>query len=283
MKGLRPFYPPPHRLVKLSSGLCNGWTGLRRSHPASHPRSIVCDLVPMPDPKRDKTLTEPKSGHYKLRKMSRFLLALRCFFAVLLRFRLPDDAVRLLPPDSKRLSDAKPAERTDTASLPKPAPVEAKPVEAKPAEAKPAEPSPAKPAEPSPADRDALRQRGAVQLLSVLQREGRLIDFLLEDIDGYSDAQVGAAVRDIHRGCRKGLSEHLQIVPIRPEPDEALVKIAAGHDPSQVRLIGHVTGRPPFEGSLRHHGWRTTKCSLADIPAGHDPTVICPAEVEIAG
>ena len=217
-------------------------------------------------------MTEPESGHYKLRPMSRFLLALRCFFAVLLRFRLPDDAVRLLPPDAKRLPDAKPVNRTDAAQD---AVAKAKPVEAKPVEIKPAE--------PSAADRDALRQRGAVQLLSVLQREGRLIDFLLEDIDGYSDAQVGAAVRDIHRGCRKGLSEHLQIVPIRPEPDEALVKIAAGHDPSQVRLIGHVTGRPPFEGSLRHHGWRTTKCSLADIPAGHDPTVICPAEVEIAG
>lgn len=227
-------------------------------------------------------MTEPESGHYKLRPMSRFLLALRCFFAVLLRFRLPDDAVRLLPPDAKRLPDGKPVNRTDAAqdAVAKAKPVEAKPVEAKPVEAKPVE---IKPAEPSAADRDALRQRGAVQLLSVLQREGRLIDFLLEDIDGYSDAQVGAAVRDIHRGCRKGLSEHLQIVPIRPEPDEALVKIAAGHDPSQVRLIGHVTGRPPFEGSLRHHGWRTTKCSLADIPAGHDPTVICPAEVEIAG
>lgn len=241
---------------------------------------------------RDKTLTEPESEHYKLRPMSRFLLALRCFFAVLLRFRLPDDAVRLLPPDAKRLPDAKTAARTEVAQasvtkadVAEAKPVEAKPVEAKPVEAKTVEAKPveAKPAEPSAADRDALRQRGAVQLLSVLQREGRLIDFLLEDIDGYSDAQVGAAVRDIHRGCRKGLSEHLQIVPIRPEPDEALVKIAAGHDPSQVRLIGHVTGRPPFEGSLRHHGWRTTKCSLADIPAGHDPTVICPAEVEIAG
>ena len=237
-------------------------------------------------------MTEPESGHYKLRPMSRFLLALRCFFAVLLRFRLPDDAVRLLPPDAKRLPDAKPVNRTDAAqdAVAEAKPVEAKPVETKPVEAKPVEAKPVeakpveiKPAEPSAADRDALRQRGAVQLLSVLQREGRLIDFLLEDIDGYSDAQVGAAVRDIHRGCRKGLSEHLQIVPIRPEPDEALVKIAAGHDPSQVRLIGHVTGRPPFEGSLRHHGWRTTKCSLADIPAGHDPTVICPAEVEIAG
>ena len=217
--------------------------------------------------------------------MSRFLLALRCFFAVLLRFRLPDDAAKLLPPELKRLPDGTPkpaepvaSETSSTKAEAKSVPVEVKPIEVKPVEVKPAVVEP-----PSGAERDALRQRGAVQLLSVLQREGRLIDFLLEDIDGYSDAQIGAAVRDIHRGCRKGLSEYLQIVPIRPEPDEALVKIAAGHDPSQVRLIGHVTGRPPFEGSLRHHGWRTTKSNLADIPAGHDPTVICPAEVEIAG
>ncbi len=223
--------------------------------------------------------------------MSRFLLALRCFFAVLVRFRLPDDAAKLLPPELKRLPDvgrdAKPATKQDAKAdvekaAPAAEPASADKSPAKP-ESKPAEAKPAVVETPSGAERDALRQRGAVQLLSVLQREGRLIDFLLEDIDGYTDAQIGAAVRDIHRGCRKGLSEHLHIVPIRPEPDEALVKIAAGHDPSQVRLIGHVTGRPPFEGSLRHHGWRTTKSNLADIPAGHDPTVICPAEVEIAG
>jgi len=207
--------------------------------------------------------------------MSRFLLALRCFFAVLLRFRLPDDAVKLLPPELLRLPEplAKPEVKAEPVVKP-----EAKPepkLEVKP-EVKAAEP-------PSGAERDALRQRGAVQLLSVLQREGRLVDFLLEDIDGYSDAQVGAAVRDIHRGCRKGLAEHCQIAPIRPEPDEAVVKIAAGHDPSQVRLIGHVTGKPPFEGSLRHHGWKMAHSSLSDIPAGHDPSVICPAEVEIAG
>jgi hypothetical protein len=127
------------------------------------------------------------------------------------------------------------------------------------------------------------RRRGAVQVLAVLQREGRLLDFLFEDIDTYADGQIGAAVRDIHRGCRKALAEHVRIAPIRPEPDEAVVRIPAGHDASQVRLIGQVSGRPPFEGTLRHHGWRTTQINLPDVPAGHDPTVIAPAEVEIGG
>lgn len=118
-------------------------------------------------------------------------------------------------------------------------------------------------------------------MLSILQREGRLLDFLMEDIDSYADAQIGAAVRDIHRGCRKALGEHLKVRPIRSEPDEAVVKIPDGYDPSQIRLVGRVTGRPPFEGTLRHHGWRTGDINLSDIPAGHDPSVICPAEVEI--
>jgi hypothetical protein len=234
--------------------------------------------------------------------MSRFLLALRCFFAVLLRFRLPPDAARLLPPpdlggpprrlrpdadrpDDADLASAKPS-KTDVqdavvverkppvASTPGPAPI-SPPVEVVPA--------PGPKAEISDADRESLRHRGAVQILAVLQREGRLLDFLFEDIDGYADAQIGAAVRDIHRGCKKALKDHLNVAAIRPEPDEAVVRIPAGHDASQIRLVGNVTGRPPFEGTLRHHGWRTTRIQLSDTPSSHDPSVICPAEVEIGG
>lgn len=151
-------------------------------------------------------------------------------------------------------------------------------------------PAPAPPAAPpvlpSPAAADSGAHkngvhRGAVQLLGVLQREGRLLDFLMENIDSYSDGQIGAAVRDIHRGCKKALVEHLKVQPIRSEPDEAVVRIPDGYDPSQIRLVGRVTGRPPFEGTLRHHGWRTGEINLSDIPAGHDTSVIYPAEVEI--
>lgn len=213
--------------------------------------------------------------------MSRLLLALRCFFAVLLRFKLPEDAVALLPPPDlgpgtgRRLdstSDAQLVERTPEPAPPPPPPAPEPP----PAAAAPVEPMPAS------VDVEGIRRRGAVQLLALLQREGRLLDFLMESIDSYSDAQIGAAVRDIHRGCKKGLAEHLKILPIRPEPDEAVVRIPQGHDPSQVRLIGQVTGRPPFEGTLRHHGWRTASIQLQDVPPGHDPSVICPAEVEIS-
>lgn len=222
--------------------------------------------------------------------MSRFLLALRCFFAVLLRFRLPPDAVALLPPpEPEALGGAPPkslpgpsevAPEPPQPALKQPAPQPAQQIEVKPVESAPA-PPPAQGAEVSDEQRQALRHRGAVQILSVLQREGRLLDFLFEDIDSYADAQIGAAVRDIHRSCKKALKEHMSIAPIRPEPDEAVVRIPAGHDASQVRLVGNVTGRPPFEGTLRHHGWRTTRIQLSDTPAGHDPSVIAPAEVEI--
>jgi hypothetical protein len=210
--------------------------------------------------------------------MTLFLLALRCFFAVLLRRPLPPQLVALLPPpDLAPLREA-PVAAPEPPSAPEPIP--APPVAA-------AEPEPAlPPASPPPLDEAGQaeqRRRGAVQVLAVLQREGRLLDFLSEDIDSYSDGQIGAAVRDIHRGCRKALAEHVKVAPIRPEPDEAVVRIPAGHDASQVRLIGQVSGRPPFEGTLRHHGWRTTHFNLPDIPAGHDPTVIAPAEVEIGG
>lgn len=233
--------------------------------------------------------------------MSRFLLALRCFFAVLLRFRLPPDAARLLPPPDLGGPPRRPrpdADREDAAParLPKAEVQDAVVVERKPPAVQvpapspapvspPAEvvPAPAPKAELSDADRESLRHRGAVQILAVLQREGRLLDFLFEDIDSYADAQIGAAVRDIHRGCKKALKDHLNVAPIRPEPDEAVVRVQAGHDASQLRLIGNVTGRPPFEGTLRHHGWRTTRIQLSDTPSSHDPSVICPAEVEIGG
>jgi len=200
--------------------------------------------------------------------MNRFILALRCFLAVLLRSSLPPQAVALLLPVPP------PAEK-EAPALPSAAPPQEPPLPPAPPAAEPQQ------AQPARVDSAGSVHRGAVQLLGLLQREGRLLDFLMETIDGYSDAQIGAAVRDIHRGCRKALGEHMRVRAIRPEPDEAVVRIPEGYDPSEIRLVGRVTGRPPFEGTLRHHGWRTGEINLSDIPAGHDPSVICPAEVEI--
>jgi uncharacterized protein DUF2760 len=120
-----------------------------------------------------------------------------------------------------------------------------------------------------------------LRLLALLQREGRLLDFLLEDIQGYADDQVGAAVRDIHRNCQKALKEHLTFVPVLNAPEGAKVDVPAGFDPSAIRLTGNVTGQPPFTGALQHHGWRVKELKLAKPPEGQDEFVVHPAEVEL--
>jgi hypothetical protein len=121
-----------------------------------------------------------------------------------------------------------------------------------------------------------------LRVLAVLQRDGRLVDFLQEDIDAYSDAQIGAAVRDIHRGCRKSLQDYLTIEPIIEGAEEQPVTVQADFDPAAVRLVGNVNGAPPFRGTLKHHGWRVRSVHLPLLPvARDDSSVLSPAEVEI--
>jgi hypothetical protein len=120
-----------------------------------------------------------------------------------------------------------------------------------------------------------------VRLLAVLQREGRLIDFLLEDIQNYPDAQVGAAVKDIHRKCHTAIKEHLVLEPVMTQSEGATVEVPAGFDPSTVRVIGNVTGNPPYRGTLQHHGWRVKELKLAEPPEGQDERILMPAEVEV--
>ena len=120
-----------------------------------------------------------------------------------------------------------------------------------------------------------------LRMLALLQREGRLVDFLLEDIQGYPDDQVGAAVRDIHRKCQAALKEHLALEPVLNQPEGGTVEVPAGFDPSAIRLVGNVTGEPPFRGTLQHHGWRVQEFKLAAPPEGQDELVLMPAEVEL--
>ncbi len=123
----------------------------------------------------------------------------------------------------------------------------------------------------------------AVQLLSLLQRKGRLIDFLRENLDGFDDAQIGAAVRSVHEGCRETLDRHFRIEPIYAETEGEAVTVAPGFDARSVRLIGDVTGEPPFRGRLRHRGWRMSAVDLpALMPDQNDSNVIAAAEVEVS-
>ncbi len=137
-------------------------------------------------------------------------------------------------------------------------------------------------ARPAVVDDGPVRRRSdAVQLLAVLQREGRLVDFLQEEIADYADAQIGAAVRSVHAGCRKALAEHLEVEPVMDDDEGAAVTVAKGFDPSSVRLTGEVAGDPPFKGALRHRGWRAARVDLPTDARGQDPNVVAPAEVEV--
>jgi hypothetical protein len=122
----------------------------------------------------------------------------------------------------------------------------------------------------------------ALRLLALLQQEARFIDFLEEDIAPYSDEQVGAAVRSIHEGCRKALADRIQLARVFEQEDGAAIVVDKGFDPSAVRLTGNVSGEPPFRGTLQHGGWRAARVALPEWPEGMDPTILAPAEVEIA-
>jgi hypothetical protein len=192
--------------------------------------------------------------------MSRLFLAFACFFRVLFGQKLPAGALALLP------------ETTTPVSQPTPKP-------AKPAE--PAKPV-TKPADDKPRVSTAQHHRdGALALLALLQREGRLVDFLQEPLDGFSDADIGAAARDVHRGCKKVLAQHLSLEPVMPGAEEAKVSVPKGFDPAEIRLIGEAKGEPPLRGTLRHHGWRVVDAKLPALAEGIDRTVIAPAEVEL--
>ena len=126
-----------------------------------------------------------------------------------------------------------------------------------------------------------LMNVGACRILSILQNKGRLIDFFQEDITGYPDAQIGAAVRHMHQDCRNALREYVTLTPVMSEKEGEPVVVSEGFDPSEIRLTGHITGRPPFEGILQHSGWKITRIQLPEQPKGQKYTVIAPAEVEM--
>jgi hypothetical protein len=121
----------------------------------------------------------------------------------------------------------------------------------------------------------------ALQLLSLLQREGRLVDFLEQDITGFSDQDVGAAARLVHQGCRETLRRLTTVQPVRAENEGSSVTLEAGFAASEVKLIGDVKGSPPYRGTLRHRGWRVATMNLPTVVEGHDDSILAPAEVEL--
>ena len=120
-----------------------------------------------------------------------------------------------------------------------------------------------------------------LRLLTVLQRDGRLLDFFLEDISAYTDNDLGVGVRELHRKSQAALKEHLVLEPVMPQEEGESVQVPAGFDLSAIRLTGNVHGDPPFRGTVKHRGWRVKDYKLAAPPEGQDEFVVFPAEVEI--
>ena len=174
--------------------------------------------------------------------MSRIVLAFRSFFNILFSGSLSDTAIQQLGL-SRREAPRPPA------AAPSPQPV-------------------ARPAD------------GALQLLGILQRDSRLVDFLMEDISGYSDDQVGAAVRELHDQCRDALARYVSLQPVIDGVEGTFAK-APSSDPTVVKFVGNVPAKPPSGGTLRHKGWKAAKIDLPALSPRQDASIVAPAEIEV--
>ena len=134
---------------------------------------------------------------------------------------------------------------------------------------------------PAPAPKAPLRSE-AITLLATLQREARFLDFLMEPLAGYADAQVGAVARDVHRDCGAVVKRLFDPRPSVAQEEGGTLEVSAGFDAGRYRLTGNVAGQPPYRGRLVHPGWEAAKCELPTWTGTKDSArVIAPAEVEL--
>ena len=183
---------------------------------------------------------------------TRLSFAFRCFFSLLFQGKIPQDVLQAL------------AARVEVSPL------------ATAAKATPAAPE-VRGDKPNPESHDR-----AVQMLALLQRDGRLVDFLEEDVSAYPDGQLGAAVRSIHTSCRQVLDRYIKLEPILSSEEDQPVTVAVGFDSAAIKLVGKVTDELPIRGLLRHRGWRVTEVTLPSLPQGSGTAIVAPAEVEVA-
>jgi Domain of unknown function (DUF2760) len=174
--------------------------------------------------------------------LNRIVLAFKCFFGLLFHGELSETTIAELGLSRRTAAPAKPAAAAPVVAV-------------------------------NTAD-------GALQILGILQRDSRLIDFLMEDIAAYSDEQVGAAVRELHDQCRDSIGRYLSLQPVIDGVEGTFAKVPSA-DPNVVKFIGNVPAGKPSGGTLRHKGWRVSKVELPSIAARQDVSVIAPAEIEI--
>ncbi|HAK96426.1 MAG TPA: DUF2760 domain-containing protein [Planctomycetes bacterium] len=129
--------------------------------------------------------------------------------------------------------------------------------------------------------KEDILAEGAARLLACLQQDGRLVDFLREDIDGYDDAQVGAAARSMHRSCRRALDKVVTLAAVIEGRERSPVTVPEGFDALAITIEGNLGARPPLRGVLLHPGWKAVSVALPPVARGRDPALIAPAEVEV--
>lgn len=137
------------------------------------------------------------------------------------------------------------------------------------------------PSGPTRQERKRNERFRSLHLISLLQREGRLLDFFNEDLDNFNNEQIGAAVRKIHTDCKLVIQKYIGPKPIMDQDEGDHVTIEPGFDPSSIKMTGNVSGKPPFKGTLQHRGWRCSKFEMPGLSKVKDPNIIAPAEVEI--
>jgi hypothetical protein len=182
----------------------------------------------------------------------RVVSAFHCFFSILLHGDIPSDTAQKLLKPVGQVPQAPPSAQPSVAPL----------------------------QEVQPPASEMFNR--AVQMLALLQRDGRLIDFLAENISAYPDAQLGAAVRTIHDTCRQALDRYVKLEPILDSSEDQPVTVQAGFDPAAIKLIGNVAGGPPLRGVLRHQGWRVKEVNLPPLPEAAGRMIVAPAEVELS-
>jgi len=134
---------------------------------------------------------------------------------------------------------------------------------------------------PPPAANQAEAE--VVAFVSLLQEKGRLVDFLMEDVTPYDDKQVGAAARVVHQGCREVLNDSFKITPISQAEEGSRITVPASYAADEYRLLGKISGDPPFTGTLLHKGWKTESVKLPRILKSDEKRLpsIAAAQVEL--
>lgn len=121
----------------------------------------------------------------------------------------------------------------------------------------------------------------ALQLLGLLQKEARFIDFIKEDVSAYSDADIGVAARVVHEGCNKAMNDYFTLDTVRKDKEGSKITLAKGFNAAEVRLTGNIVGQAPFKGTLIHKGWQVTDVRLPKLTEGHNAKIVAAAEVEL--